>query len=257
MKKPEISLKQLTESILLERKVKRILENAVGMASNVQNQVLALGKELKAAGEDITDEEVQAAMLMAALEDKGNLSNVEPEEVKAIADQVKEARGYKLQEGGAVLQAVEMVGAVLGNVALLNVISKAVEKATGKKQDTSKLAAGLKNISAKIKTFTGLPAKGMEKFFGWIAKKMGGGEAAQKIAGYSGTLLVVLIFMALGVTFFPVLGASPLMVVLSLTGLVGKGFEIVALWKHLKHAISDYKKEKGEGSEKLPDLQPA
>ena len=65
------------------------------------------------------------------------------------------------------------------------------------------------------------------------------------------------LFFGLGTMFFPVLGASPLMIILSLTGLVGKGFEMKALWKHIKEAIAEYKEQKGKGAEELPDLQPA
>ena len=256
MNKNVISIKELAQQILWEKRVKLIFENAAGMASGIQSQVVNLGKELQAAGQDATDEEVQAALLMAALDDKGKLDNVDAQDVGAVAGQIKEARGYTLTESGA-LHTIELVGNVLGNTALLNVIAKAVEKATGKKVDAGKLSVGINKIVGFLKKLTGLPAKAMEKFFGFITKLLGGGDAAQKIAGYSGTLLVVVAFFALGAMFFPVLGASPLMIVLSLTGLIGKGFEIAGLWKHIKDAIKDYKAEKGKGSETLPDLQPA
>ena len=258
MSKKTISIKELAQQILWEKKVKMIFENAAGMASGIQSRVVNLGKELAAAGEDATSEEVQAALLMAALDDKGKLDNVDAQDVDAVAGQIKEARGYTLAEsGGGLIHTLEMVGNILGNTALMNVIAKAVEKATGKKVDPSKMAAGVNKMAGFLKKLTGLPAKAMEKFFAFIAGKMGGGDVAQKIAGYSGTMIVVLVFFALGTLFFPVLGASPLMVVLSLTGLVGKGFEIAALWKHIKEAIAQYKQEKGKGAETLPDLQPA
>jgi hypothetical protein len=258
MKKQQISIKEITKQILFKKKIKMIMENAAGMASGIQSQVVNLGKELQAAGTDATDEEVQAALLMAALDDKGKLDNVDAQDVDAVAGQIKEARGYTLAEsGGGLIHTLEMVGNILGNTALLNVIAKAVEKATGKKVDPSKMAAGITKMAGFLKKLTGLPAKAMEKFFGFIAGKMGGGDTAQKIAGYAGTMVVVLVFFALGTLFFPVLGASPLMIILSLTGLVGKGFEIAALWKHIKEAIAQYKQEKGKGSETLPDLQPA
>lgn len=258
MSKKIISINELAQQILWERKVKMIFENAAGMASGIQSQVVNLGKELAAAGEDATSEEVQAALLMAALDDKGKLDKVDVQDVDAVASQIKEARGYTLAEsGGGLIHALELVGNILGNVALMNVIAKAVEKATGKKVDPSKMAAGVNKMAARLKKRTGLPAKAMEKFFAFIAAKIGGGDVAQKIAGYSGTMIVVLAFFALGTLFFPVLGGSPLMIVLSLTGLVGKGFEIAALWKHIKEAIAQYKEEKGKGAETLPDLQPA
>lgn len=258
MKKNEITLGELAHSILHKNKTKRLLENASGMASGIQTKVVSLGKELKAAGEDVTDEEVQAALLMAALDDKGKLDNVEPEEVKAIADQIKESRGYTISESdGGVIYYLEMIGNVLGNAALVNIIATAVEKTTGKKVDPSKISTSIKKMVGLLKGLTGLPAKAMEKFFAFVTKKLGGGETAQKIAGYAGTIIIVGAFFVIGALFFPVLGASPLMVILSLTGLIGKGFELFALWKHLKEAIKQYKEEKGEGSEDLPNLSVA
>ena len=68
-----ILLSEIAKKVITTKKSRRLFENVQGLASNVQNKVMELGKEVKAAGEDITDEEVQAAMLMAALEDNGNL----------------------------------------------------------------------------------------------------------------------------------------------------------------------------------------
>ena len=133
MKKQTISISELTQQILHKRKIKYLLENVAGMASSVQSQVMNLGKELKKAGEDITDEEVQGAMLMAALEDKGKIEKVEPEEVKALVDQIRESRGYQISESGGLLHAIEVAGSILGNVALLNVIAATIEKVTGNK----------------------------------------------------------------------------------------------------------------------------
>lgn len=258
MRKNQISLGELAHSILHEKLTKRLLENASGMAASIQSKVVNLGKELKAAGEDVTDEEVQAAMLIAALDDKGNIDTVEPDEVKAIADQIKESRGYTLSEsGGGLIHTIELAGNILGNTALLNVIASTVEKVTGKKANPGLMKSTINEMMASLKEVTGLPAKAMEKFFAFLSKKLGGGESAQKIAGYAGTFVVVVALFAMGAAFFPVLGASPLMIILSLTGLIGKGFEIKTLWDHLKHAIKDYKAEKGKGSEELPDLQPA
>lgn len=254
MKKQTISISELTQQILYRRKIKSLFENVAGMASSVQSQVMNLGKELKKAGEDITDEEVQGAMLMAALEDKGKIEKVEPEEVKALVDQIKESRGYRISESGGLLHVIEVAGSILGNVALLNVIAATIEKVTGKKVNPGFLRSTINEMTASLKEVTGLPAKAIEKFFSVVTKLFGGGEAAQKIAGYSGTLLLVLVLLGLGIAMFPVLGGSVIMIILSLLGLIGKGFEIVALWDHLKHAIKDYKEKEGKGSETLPNL---
>lgn len=218
-------------------------ESAAGAASNVQSKVLDLGKQLKAAGEDISDEEVQAAMLMAALDAKGKLDKVDVEDVEGIAQKIQESRGQVLNE--SVVHTIEVIGSILGNAALLNIITKAISKLAGRKMDPGKVKAGIEKVLKVLKSVTGFPAKAIEKFFMWITKLLGGGKAAQKIAGYSGLLVTVVIFFGMGIAFFPVLGGTPLMIVLSLTGLVGKGFELAALTKELDHAIEDYKRETG------------
>lgn len=74
------------KKFLSENKTRLILEaNASGLASAVQASVDKLGQELKAAGEDISDEEVQGAMLMAAMDEKGKIDNIDPEDVEAVA----------------------------------------------------------------------------------------------------------------------------------------------------------------------------
>ena len=258
-KRNSILLSEIAKKVITTKKGRRLLENVQGLASNVQTKVMELGKEIKAAGEDITDEEVQAAMLMAALEDGGNLDKVDAQDVETITQQIKEARGYRLKEagGGGLLQTVELIGAALGNVALLNVVASTMKELTGKEINPDQISQKINKAMGPLKKLTGLPAKAMEKFFEFITKKLGGGKASQKIAGYSGTIVVVTILLALGLLFFPVLGASPLMVFLSLSGVIGKGFELTTLWKHLTDAIKDYKQQGGEGAEALPNLQPA
>jgi hypothetical protein len=240
VKKRVISLSEIANQILLERRIVALFENAAGMASSIQSQVMEFGKEMKAAGEDPTDEEAQAALLMAAIKNGGNLDKVSVEDAEQAASQVKESRGYTLNEGGGILHAIEVAGSVLGNVALLNTIAKAIEKATGKKIDTSNIASKVNYITGKLKKLTGLPAKAMEAFFALISKKLGGGAQAQKIAGFAGTYITVIALFLMGAAFFPVLGGSPLMIILSLTGLIGKGFELVHLFKELQKAFDEY-----------------
>ena len=155
---------------------------------------MELGKEIKAAGEDITDEEVQAAMLMAALENNGKLDKVDAQDVEAITQQIKETRGYKLREaGGGLVQSLEVVGAILGNAAVLNVIATTMRELTGKEVNPDQISQKINKAMGPLKKLTGLPAKAMKMFFTFIAKKLGGGKAAQKIAGYSGTMVVELL----------------------------------------------------------------
>lgn len=261
MRKDIIQLSKIARGILNNKKSKLLNENASGLASTVQSQVVGLGKELKAAGEDVTDQEVQAALLMAALKNNGKLDGIDTNDIEAITNQIKEARSYRLKEsggaGGGLLHTLEMVGAIMGNEALLNVVVKTMKDLTGKEVNPDKISQAINKFTTSLKKVTGLPAKAMEAFFAWITKKLGGGKASQKIAGYSGTMIIIAVLFALGLAFFPVLGATPIMVFLSISGLVGKGFELAELWSHLSHAIAEYKKEGGEGAEELPNLQPA
>jgi len=257
MNRQYISIYQLAQQVILKKSIRLISESAAGLIPGVQSRVVGLGQELKKAGIDATDLEVQAALLLAALEGGGKLEKVAVQDAESIGKQIQEARGYTLLEiGGSLLHTIELAGNLLGNVALMNIITKSIETITGKKVvDPKKMTIGINKMATILKKLTGLPAKALEKFFKFISAKMGGGPAAQKVAGYVGTTVVVVAFFALGTLFFPVLGASPLMIVLSLTGLIGKGFEIKTLWKHIVEAILDYKKEKGQDYETLPDIQ--
>ncbi len=92
-----ILLSEIAKNVITSKKTKRLMENVSGMASNIQSKVVELGKEIKAAGEDITDEEVQAAMLMAALQDNGNLDKVDAQDIEAITQQILYRYIRKLQ----------------------------------------------------------------------------------------------------------------------------------------------------------------
>jgi len=100
MTKNTISLGEIANRILLERRIMLMLENAAGAASSIQSKVISFGKELKAAGEDPTDEEAQAALLIAALNKGGNLDKVDVEDAENAAKDLKENRKYTLNESG-------------------------------------------------------------------------------------------------------------------------------------------------------------
>jgi hypothetical protein len=102
MTKNTISLGEIANRILLERRLMLMIESAAGAASSIQSKVLEFGKELKAAGEDPTDEEAQAALLMAALDKGGNLDKVDVEDAEKAAKEISESRGYTLNESGGV-----------------------------------------------------------------------------------------------------------------------------------------------------------
>lgn len=241
MKKNTISISQLTQEILWTKKLNTILESITGQASTANSELMNLGKELKQSGLDPTDEEVQAALLMKAIEAGGKLDKIKPEDVKELEAQIKEGRNYVNESGGIAVMAVEGVGMALGNAALLHAIAVGVEKISGKKINEGNLKASIEKRLGQIKKVTGFPAKVMSQFFAFIVKKFGGGEVAQKIAGVVGTVFVVGVFIAIGIALFPGTG-SIVMFILAILSLLGKGVEIIHLILHLWHIVKDNKK---------------
>lgn len=236
MKKNTISILQLTQEILWTKKLNTILESITGQAATANSELMNLGKELKQSGLDPTDEEVQAALLMKAIEAGGKIDKIEPKDVKELEAQIKEGRNYINESEGAALMAVEGVGMALGNSALVHGIALGVEKITGKKQDDAKVKAGIEKRLKQIKNITGFAAKVTSQFFTFLAKAWGGGEVAQKVAGVVGTIFVVAVLIAIGIVLFPSTG-SIILFILAITSLLGKGVEIFLLLKKLWHII--------------------
>jgi hypothetical protein len=229
-----IKVSDLAQRVLFEQRMKRLFEDTKSTANSILQQTQSLSKELKADGEDVSDDEVQAAMLSALVDANGNVSAVDVSDVENIKTEIKESKGYAINESSdGFIHAIEMVGNILGNTALLNEISAAIEELTGLKISTSKLQKGLNSFFKGLKKVTGYPAKVIEKAFAWISKKLGAGEWGQKVAGYSGLLVLVLVLGTIGVMHFPVLGASSLGMLFSVTGLLGKGAETINLVKKI------------------------
>ena len=208
------------------------------MPSGIDNALLGVTNKIDAAGEDVGDEDVQAALLAAALEKGGNLSAVSPEDVKDQMASINERGSTKLNEnaGGAIL-VIEQLSLVLGNVALVEEICKVIEKVTGKKADPTKFTSGVNKVASFMKKVTGWPMKQIGKAIEWVIKKLGGGESAQTIGKYSVKLIIVGVMFVIAVMFFPLAGVSAIGIVLSVTALIGKGFELVNLTKGLVKAI--------------------
>jgi hypothetical protein len=231
-----MKLKPIATQILLKKAVKQITENVVGDAKDVQNKMFALGNELKADGEDVSDEEVQAAMLNALVAADGKISNVDVSDVDAIKNDIKESKGYVISEASELMHAVELAGTVLGNAALLHAIAGGLAK-LGIKVDEESLKQKITKVVGFIKKVTGFPAKAMERAFTWIAKKLGFSQFGQKIAGLSGTLLITIAFLALAIYMFPSI-SSGVLLMFAISGMVGKGVEIghilKEMWQHIK-----------------------
>ena len=238
-----MKLTLIASNIIARKNYKLLTESAEGDADKVQSQLADLTNDLKADGEDITDEEVQAAVLSALIAADGDLNAVDVSDVEAIKTEIKESRGYISEAGGA-LASIHLVGDVLGTTAFVHVLATAMHKVTGADVDEVKLKAKLDRVFGAIKKVTGFPAKVMEKAFGWIAKKFGASETGQHIAGLSGTLVVTIAFLALAVYLFPSI-TSGILLVIAIMGVVGKSAEIIKLTKDLIRYIKDAMQEKG------------
>jgi len=235
-----MKLKTLANQVLIENASKIVLESLSGDASAAQKQLFNLGNELKADGEDITDDEVQAALLNALINANGKANDIDVSDVEAIKTEIKESRDYLLEDE-SVLHLLDSVAVVLGNAALLHVIADAFHK-VGINIDEEKLKNNILKFSKLIKNITGYPAKVMEKTFIWITKKLGFGEFGQKLAGLSGTLIMVCVFLSLSIYLFPSI-SSAVLLIFAISSMIGKGVEIVKLmkeiWDHIKDEISN------------------
>jgi uncharacterized membrane protein YeaQ/YmgE (transglycosylase-associated protein family) len=220
--------------------VRTLLESAEGDASAVQKQLFSLGSELKKDGENITDEEVQAAMLSALIDADGKVANVDVSDIDSIKKEIKESRTY-INESG-VLHSIEAVGTILGNSAFLHIIAEGLHKLGFKSVDEKSMKAKVEKVISAIKKVTGFPAKVMEKSFAWIADKLGFDKFGQIIAGIAGTILATVLLLALAAYLFPSL-SSGVLIVFAITGMVGKSAEIYKLIKELMEYIKEHQAE--------------
>lgn len=267
MNKPILSLSEMAHRIVLERKFNKMIgevEAALSsstrrlnenLPSGIDQAILTASKELDAAGEDVASDDVQAALMIAALKKNGDPSKVSPEEVEASMPTVQEKRQTRqsLNEAGPVIQVIESISIVLGNAALVEAICKVIEKVTGKPTNPGKFIQAMNKISGFIKKLTGWPMKQFGKGIEWIISKLGGGEAAQKIGKYSVKLITVMVLFSIGAMFFPIGGASIFGIIMSVTAMIGKGFEIRLLIKELGGAIKSTVKGSG-GTSPTPAL---
>lgn len=251
-----MKLKSIASEIIVRKNYKLLTESAEGDANKVQKQLADLTNALQADGEDITDEEVQAAMLSALVDADGNLDDIDVSDVEAIKTEIKEGRGYITESGSLIMQILEGINIAIGNAAFIHALAEGIHKITGVDVDEKQLKAKLEKIFKKIKNVTGWPAEKMEQAFTWLAKKAGAGEQGQKIAGLSGTLITVIAMFALGIYLFPSI-TSGILIVLAIVGFAGKSAEIFKLGKELYHHIKDAITGKGDYSRLDVDTSPA
>ena len=231
--------------LLNEIVFRSIIESVGGDADKIEKETEDLEQELEKSGMDADSEEVQAAMLNALVDADGDVEQLDVSDVESIAKDIKESRGSVINEGGKVVMVLEAIFGVLGNAALLNAIAEKVEKTTGKKIDPAKLKTKIDKVADRVKNITGLPAVAMERVFAWMAKKLGGGIFAQKIAGYSGTFIAVLLMFLFGIMHFPGVASIPFFI-FSIAGLLGKGTEMIKMVKEIVHEVKiEMEKNKG------------
>lgn len=236
-----MKLAPLAQNVVIHYYTKALFESAAGDAKSVQSQIFSLGAELKKDGEDITDDEIQAAILSALIDADGKIDSVNVSDVDAVKKEIKESRSY-LAEDDSILHAIETVGTVLGNTAFLHVLAEGLQNIGFKNVDEKTLKAKLEKVISSLKKVTGYPAKVMQKAFTWIASKLGVSTLGQKVAGISGVLLTTIILLCLAIYLFPSL-SSGILLVISLSGIVGKSAEIVKLVKELLAHIKEHQAE--------------
>lgn len=209
------------------------------LPSGIDQAILGASKKLDAAGKDVASDDVQAALMMAALEKNGDPSKVSPEEVEKNMPTVQEKKQTINESGGPIILIIETISLILGNAALVEGICTVITKVTGKSIDANKFQSNAKKIAILLKKITGWPMKKFGEAVQWIIKKLGGGSAVQRIGKYYVKLFIVTVLLVIGLSFFPIAGVSVIGVMLSVTALIGKGFEIIQLAKGLEKAITD------------------
>jgi len=242
--KNNMKLAPIAHSVLLKACTKLVLESAQGTAGAVKNKLFALGNDLKKDGEDVTDDEVQAALLSALIDADGKVDSLDVSDVEAIKQEIKESRSY-LKEDAGILHTIEMVGTLLGNTAFLHVLTEGLHKVGFANVDENKLKANLERIVKLLKSVTGFPAKAMEKAFAWIAKKLGSSVFGQKVAGMAGTLVVTVILLSLAIYLFPSVSSGVLMI-FGISGMMGKSVEIIKIIKELIHHVGEHMEKSAE-----------
>lgn len=266
MNKPTLSLSEITYRILRERKFNKMVAEITaamkssskmlkeaGIPSGIDQGLLKVSKEVEKDGEDMDmdDQEVQAAMMMAALEKGGDISKVKPSDVEGELPTVDERRQSVNESGGGVLDSIfTVISLVLGNAAFIEAICAGIEAATGKKMDPVMVKTKLGEFDASIKALSGWLMKKFGQGVEWVIRKLGGGPNAQKIGAVAVKFIVVVALFALGVTHFPLAGASVFGIIISITSMIGKGFELIVLGKKLiksiRKAIADNKELKAK-----------
>lgn len=222
--------------------INMLVESISAEVKDVEKDVEAIMKDLKDEGKDAETDEVKAAILLQAIENDGEIEEIDVEKAK---EEVKEGIALRDKTIGqineaesSIVHAVEVAGAILGNAALLEFIAKKLEKLTGKAIDPGKIKSSIEKVLVAIKKVTGLPGKAISKFFGWAASKLGASAEGKKASELLGMGVLVVILFVLGFVHFPVLGSGILWWVLSLTGLVGKSVELVHIYKEIRELIA-------------------
>ena len=188
---------------------------------------------------NLSDDE-KASLLLKAIELEGDLDQIEKEDLEANIEE------DTLNEEEGVLEMVEIMNEIIGNSGLFHFIVEKTQKITGKKISEEEIKEKLQKILEKIKNIVGLPAKGIEGFFSFIAKKLGASESRQEKAGLIGLAFVTISLFIMGILTWP---HGILFMIISLTSLLGKSIKLIKVGKKIYNLIThpeELAEEEGE-----------
>lgn len=193
---------------------------------------------------DLSDDE-KASLLLKAVELEGDLDQIEKDDLETNIEE------DTLNEAEGVLEIVEVMNEIIGNSGLFHFITEKSQKILGKKISEEEIKEKLQKIFDKIKNIVGLPAKGIEKFFSFVAKKMGASEARREKTGLIGLGVVTITLFIIGILTWP---HGILFMIISLTSLLGKSIKLIKIGKKIYHLITHPKELIGEeGGEEVAE----
>lgn len=183
---------------------------------SINSTILDVESKLHDLHADERSDEEQAKLLLALLNADGNIDKLDESESDAINE-------------GFIVHLITEIGAIMGNAALIESICHYIHKKFNVSVDSSKAVQFMSNFSKTIAHYTGAPAKAVEMFLMFIAKKLKLTGKNQEIVSLLGMGALVVILLCLGIIGFPALGQSLLYWLLSLTGIIGKSVEIIKI----------------------------
>jgi hypothetical protein len=229
---------------------KEILESIKSDATEIESEIDVEDLET-------VDPKKLAVTLSKLIDAGGNLDKIDMQQIEESYLQIlEEESGEEINEAeGAVVVALEVVGTILGNTALMHFLAEGISKILGRKVEASKITSSVKSFLDKVSKVTGYPAKMIEKFFAWLGKIFGFNPSSRKILSLIGLSIVTIVLLAVGIAYFPAAAAitgtaGVLTLILSVTALIGKAAEIT---KIVSEIIKVVKLELNNGDKELTE----